>query len=121
MAEIEKPDGYNPVGDPRTGRPPLPGEKERERRFAQEDAGEATHSDDEIEVVEIGDGELAEVEDFQPGQLVSLKSGGPVMTVSGIENGMVACQWFGEGDEIQTGSFGLEMLEPVEGDELQNG
>ena len=31
---------------------------------------------------------------FNPGDLVKLSSGGPAMTVSKVENGVVKCIWF---------------------------
>jgi uncharacterized protein YodC (DUF2158 family) len=33
--------------------------------------------------------------DFAPGDVVRLKSGGPAMTIDGIENGHCVCLWFG--------------------------
>ncbi len=36
MADTEKPEGYDPVGDPRTGRPPLAIDAERIRKEAKE-------------------------------------------------------------------------------------
>jgi uncharacterized protein YodC (DUF2158 family) len=110
---MAKSSGYDPVGDPRTGRPSLPAEREQQKSFSPDETPGGNRSNDEIEVVETGE----EEQEFSAGQLVSLKSGGPVMTVSGIENECVTCQWFGEGDEIRTGSFGPELLELVERDD----
>ena len=110
---MAKSSGYDPVGDPRTGRPPLPAERQQQKALAPEEAADSNRSD-EIEVVEMDEGDVEPSQEFSSGQLVSLKSGGPVMTVSRFENGSVTCQWFGEGDEIQTSSFGPELLELVE-------
>jgi uncharacterized protein YodC (DUF2158 family) len=113
---MAKTSGYDPMGDPRTGRPPLPAERERQKATSPDEARGSNRSDEEIEVVESDEAGLAHSEEFSAGQLVSLKSGGPVMTVSAVENGLITCQWFGEGDEIQTSSFGAELLELVERD-----
>lgn len=115
--------GYDSVGDPRTGRPPLPADREREKQLDSYDMASGSEGEEDgIEVVDsaedTGGQSPAGLGNFQAGQLVSLKSGGPVMTVSGTENGMVACQWFGEGDAVQTGVFEpgmLEMMEPDDG------
>ena len=114
---MAKSSGYDPVGDPRTGRPPLPAEREQQKTVSAEEMAGANRSDDEIEVVEMGEADFGRSPEIAVGQLVSLKSGGPVMTVSGIENGSVTCQWFGDGDEIQTSSFGAELLDLVEPDD----
>ncbi len=35
-------------------------------------------------------------ETFKPGDVVRLKSGGPQMTVSRVDNGRVLCEWFAD-------------------------
>jgi hypothetical protein len=49
MANAEKPEGYDPVGDARTGRPPLAVDAERMRKEAAEAArrNESTPEDDD--------------------------------------------------------------------------
>jgi uncharacterized protein YodC (DUF2158 family) len=46
---------------------------------------------------------------FQTGQIVRLKSGGPLMTVWGNDD-LVGCQWF-DGNTLQTSSFVEGTLE----------
>jgi uncharacterized protein YodC (DUF2158 family) len=54
--------------------------------------------------------------DFKPGDLVVLKSGGPVMTVDSIDQladyGNIACVWFA-GAKRETASFRKESIEPA--------
>ncbi len=47
---------------------------------------------------------------FNPGDTVRLKSGGPVMTVSKLINNFVHCTWFDEKHKLQSGSFTPEQL-----------
>lgn len=47
---------------------------------------------------------------FKPGDIVELKSGGPDMTISSIENGSVFCQWFDSKSEPQGRSYTLAVL-----------
>jgi uncharacterized protein YodC (DUF2158 family) len=56
--------------------------------------------------------------DFKPGDLVHLKSGGPVMTVNGLEGG-VECLWF-SGDDLERGVFSQAALAEVEEDEEED-
>jgi uncharacterized protein YodC (DUF2158 family) len=49
-------------------------------------------------------------ESIQAGDRVQLKSGGPVMTVSDVENQGVWCQWFDNHQTLQSGSFNIHML-----------
>lgn len=50
---------------------------------------------------------------FQPGDVVQLKSGGPSMTVShtvgGIGGDKLVCKWF-EGNKLQSAEFGAAAL-----------
>ena len=54
------------------------------------------------------------MEDFEIGDVVQLRSGGPKMTVHGlVSDGDVVCQWF-EGNEVHEESFLKEALRKVE-------
>ena len=54
------------------------------------------------------------MEDFEIGNVVQLKSGGPKMTIHGlVSDGDVICQWF-EGDAVHEESFPREALQKVE-------
>ena len=57
-------------------------------------------------------------DEFKPGDVVVLKSGGPDMTVEKIStfNGDVVCQWFG-GRKLEKGSFPPASLTHVPEDE----
>jgi uncharacterized protein YodC (DUF2158 family) len=44
------------------------------------------------------------------GDVVRLKSGGPVMTVNSVNDGYARCSWF-NGDKLERESFALETLE----------
>jgi uncharacterized protein YodC (DUF2158 family) len=50
---------------------------------------------------------------MKTGDLVVLKSGGPVMTVGSVKGKDVKCLWFAEGHEMEarSGSFQEETLE----------
>ena len=51
--------------------------------------------------------------DWTKGDLVALKSGGPLMTVEEIQvGGEVVCSWFRGDNELTTGQFVAEALEP---------
>jgi uncharacterized protein YodC (DUF2158 family) len=57
--------------------------------------------------------------DFKPGDLVHLKSGGPLMTVNGIEGETIQeieCLWF-SGDDLQRGVFSQAALTEIEEEE----
>jgi uncharacterized protein YodC (DUF2158 family) len=57
------------------------------------------------------------MEDFEIGDVVQLRSGGPRMTVhSLVSDGDVVCQWF-EGSEVHEENFPKEALKKVEPDE----
>jgi uncharacterized protein YodC (DUF2158 family) len=63
---------------------------------------------------------MMEKETFKPGQLVTLKSGGPVMTVelssaADDEEVYVSCQWFNTLHELQAANFSLDSIVPYNG------
>ncbi|MBC8377069.1 MAG: DUF2158 domain-containing protein [FCB group bacterium] len=47
------------------------------------------------------------------GSVVQLKSGGPLLTVSSVEN-RISCQWFDESGALQRGAFRREQLKVIE-------
>ena len=47
---------------------------------------------------------------FKPGDVVTLKSGGPKMTVSWVEGNEVGCVWF-DGPKEQGSSFKVAVLQ----------
>jgi uncharacterized protein YodC (DUF2158 family) len=47
---------------------------------------------------------------FQVGDVVQLKSGGPRMTVERIDQEIVYCSWFPQGDIRRTEAFNVETL-----------
>jgi uncharacterized protein YodC (DUF2158 family) len=50
--------------------------------------------------------------DFQPGDVVRLKSGGPKMTAETVDETGVSCTWF-VGDKVEGRIFQKHMLEKV--------
>jgi uncharacterized protein YodC (DUF2158 family) len=55
---------------------------------------------------------------FKVGDLVVLKSGGPVMTIQTVPDGtgistLYRCQWF-SGKKLESGTFPPESLSPAE-------
>lgn len=52
--------------------------------------------------------------DFEIGDLVELKSGGPVMTVVGIAAASLRCGWFTEGEYL-SGTFPSTALDRADG------
>jgi uncharacterized protein YodC (DUF2158 family) len=57
--------------------------------------------------------EVVVMEDFEIGNVVQLRSGGPKMTVhSLVSDGDVVCQWF-EGNEVHEENFPKEVLKKV--------
>ena len=48
--------------------------------------------------------------EFKPGDTVSLKSGGPRMTIAMIDRQSAFCEWFGEDPQPQSRSFALASL-----------
>jgi len=54
------------------------------------------------------------MEDFEIGDVVQLRSGGPKMTVHGlVSDGDVVCKWF-EGNEVREESFPKDTLKKLE-------
>ena len=51
--------------------------------------------------------------DFEPGEIVELKSGSPKMTVDSIEGTLVWCIWF-VNNEPKGENFGKHLLKKVE-------
>jgi uncharacterized protein YodC (DUF2158 family) len=51
---------------------------------------------------------------IRTGDFVRPKKGGPTMIVRGPKpDDRVQCEWFGEGNELCTGSFARDELEPA--------
>lgn len=48
-------------------------------------------------------------QEFQTGETVKLISGGPIMTVKGIDYNGVECQWFA-GKKLESGHFPSDSL-----------
>jgi uncharacterized protein YodC (DUF2158 family) len=48
---------------------------------------------------------------WKPGDIVGVKSGGPSMTVARVEMGKVFCEWF-DGQNPMRGEFTPVVLEP---------
>jgi uncharacterized protein YodC (DUF2158 family) len=48
---------------------------------------------------------------LQSGDLVRLRSGGPVLTVKSVRDGWVICSWFGDYGELESGCFPIAMVE----------
>ena len=65
---------------------------------------------------------MADFSDFEEGDVVKLKSGGPDMTVSTVDapgtigSNYIKCNWF-SGAKRQTGKFQPDELEHVDEDE----
>jgi len=54
------------------------------------------------------------MENFEIGDVVQLRSGGPKMTVHGlVSDGDIVCQWF-EGNEVHEESFPKDALKKIE-------
>ena len=49
-------------------------------------------------------------EQFMPGDVVSLKSGGPLMTIASIDGKNASCEWFTDDQQAQSRSFALASL-----------
>jgi uncharacterized protein YodC (DUF2158 family) len=54
----------------------------------------------------------ANMTDFNPGDVVQLKSGGPLMTVSVVTGPVVVCEWFDDKQQVLVRAFGDAMLAP---------
>jgi len=58
--------------------------------------------------------------EFEEGDVVQLKSGGPQMTIKEfIREGMVICNWFAE-DELKGATFSINTIERVENNNNKN-
>ena len=55
---------------------------------------------------------------FSPGDVVQMKSGGPVMTVVSTDGDQVECHWFDEKNKPQSSSFPAVILEKYEPGEM---
>ena len=51
-------------------------------------------------------------EQFKPGDIVILKSGGPRMTIATVEERSALCEWFSDDQQAQSKSFALTSLKP---------
>jgi uncharacterized protein YodC (DUF2158 family) len=49
-------------------------------------------------------------EQIKPGDIVSLRSGGPRMTIATIEGQSAFCEWFTDDQQPQSRSFALASL-----------
>lgn len=49
-------------------------------------------------------------EKFKPGDVVSLRSGGPRMTIAKVDAESVFCEWFTDDQQPQSRSFSLTSL-----------
>lgn len=49
-------------------------------------------------------------QNFKPGDVVVLKSGGPKMTVTSVDNYLIYVSWFDEKNEAKHGSYPSESL-----------
>lgn len=52
--------------------------------------------------------------DIKPGDVVQLKSGGPLMTVVEISNGEAFCIWFSSAEELQRERFPITSLKKLD-------
>lgn len=52
--------------------------------------------------------------DLEPGQIVTLKSGGPPLTVAGVDGDEVRCIWFAHADDrLQEARIPIACIESV--------
>lgn len=49
-------------------------------------------------------------EQFKPGDVVCLKSGGPLMTIATVEGQGAFCEWFTDDQQLQSRTFALTSL-----------
>ena len=49
-------------------------------------------------------------EDYEVGDQIILKSGGPRMTVAAVEIRLIKCSWFNEAGDLCHGSFFRKMI-----------
>jgi uncharacterized protein YodC (DUF2158 family) len=61
-------------------------------------------------------GHGGKVMDFKVGELVRLKSGGPLMVVATVDEETICCTWRDQGDrQVQRETFSAVVLEKVRG------
>lgn len=48
------------------------------------------------------------------GNLVQLKSGGPIMTIGWTKDGSTYCNWFDDRNELKDAVFNIDQLQTVE-------
>lgn len=53
-------------------------------------------------------------ENFQPGDVVQLKSGGPAMTVTALDSEEAKCEWFDDKNQPHRRLFALSSLTKYE-------
>jgi uncharacterized protein YodC (DUF2158 family) len=51
---------------------------------------------------------------MQPGDIVQLKSGGPLMTIQSVDHTGITCTWFDDKHNLKTAEFLASMLEPYD-------
>ena len=56
--------------------------------------------------------------EFAPGDLVVLRSGGPMLTIASIGGGHAHCIWFSAEETLQRGEIPLQCLDPADGSDL---
>lgn len=59
---------------------------------------------------------MEEKETYAEGDVVSLKSGGPAMTVNSVNSTHVACLWFSDGRDgckLESGSFRFVVVHKI--------
>ena len=57
---------------------------------------------------------------FQPGDVVGLRSGGPRMTIAAINGPNAFCEWFTDDQQLQSRSFVVTSLKFEEQDDEQH-
>jgi len=56
---------------------------------------------------------------MQPGDVVQLKSGGPIMTVQEVKPAGVVCTWFDEKHNLKTAAFPEAMLDSYQDPQIE--